>query len=117
MERGSFEYLARFRVRKQGNEEYKSIDMTPDQASGRRAYVRQVLKDTFWRNVSNDAIDNMRLWAIEGGGFYIEDSKLCEFYIPGKGISTQTAQFRRVRSMIPFDYMNLLLKDFDWKKV
>lgn len=109
-------HLAAFRVRKPGNENYKSLPMTGEQESCRRTYMRQMLQKTRWANVPDDTIDNMRAWDENSNGFYVEDSSLYQFYVPKRRVDAQMAQFRRNRSMIPFEYMNLLLPSFDWRK-
>ena len=58
----------------------------------------------------------MRAWDENSNGFYVEDSSLYQFYVPKRRVDAQMAQFRRNRSMIPFEYMNLLLPSFDWRK-
>ena len=67
-------HLAAFRVRKPGNENYKSLPMTGEQESCRRTYMRQMLQKTQWANVQDDTIDNMRAWDENSNGFYVEDS-------------------------------------------
>ena len=109
-------HLAAFRVRKPGNEDYKSLPMTGEQESCRRTYMRQMLQKTQWADAQDDIVDNMRVWGEDANGFFVEDSSMCEFYIPEKRVDAQMAQFRRSRSMIPFEYMNLLLPSFDWRK-
>ena len=109
-------HLADFRVRKPGNEDYKSLPLTGEQESCRRTYMRQMLQKTQWADAQDDIVDNMRVWGEDANGFFVEDSSMCEFYIPEKRVDAQMAQFRRSRSMIPFEYMNLLLPSFDWRK-
>lgn len=94
-----------------------SIDMDDEEKRQRRNWIRSVLKGTSLANVSNNQMDGMRLWKVEKqGGYMIEDERGCEFYLPDLKVSKENADFRRIRSMMPFEYINLTAKDFDWTK-
>lgn len=111
------EKLAYFRVTGSGYISYMSIDMDDEEKRQRRNWIRSVLKGTSLANVSNSQMDGMRLWKVEKqGGYMIEDERGCEFYLPDLKVSKENADFRRMRSMMPFEYINLTAKDFDWTK-
>lgn len=114
MQQDEITNIMAYRVKKLGNEHYKAMDMTPDQAAERRANMRRNLRNTQWANVSNEVIDNMRLWTQGNGGIYVEDAGLYQYYIPDRAVSFQQASFRRERSMIPFEYLNMMSGDFKW---
>lgn len=105
--------LAEFRVNTTGVKEPHTRTMTDEQILDRRAYIRQMLKDTPWRNLNNDVLDNMRLLP-EENNYILEDADGGLFFIPGKVMATRAIEFRKVRAMMPFEFMNLTGKDFDW---
>lgn len=105
--------LAEFRVNTTGVKEPHTRTMTDEQILDRRAYIRQMLKDTPWRNLNNDVLDNMRLLP-EENNYILEDADGGLFFIPGKVMAARAIEFRKVRAMMPFEFMNLTGKDFDW---
>lgn len=107
-------YLASFRVRKEGNLPYMDREMLPEEITSRRAYIRQILRDTPRNNLSNDSLDNIRLTGLDGKGFLFEDEQGHEIYIRAAGLINEEAAFRKRRSMIPFEFMGLKARDFSW---
>lgn len=105
--------LAEFRVNTTGIKEAHTRTMTDEQIIDRRAYLRQVLKDTEWRFLTNNDLDNVRLLP-EENGYIFEDNEGGSFFIPGKVMTAKAVEFRKVRAMMPFEFMNLTGKDFDW---
>lgn len=105
--------LAEFRVNTTGVKEPHTRTMTDEQILDRRAYLRQVLKDTYWRFLTNNDLDNVRLLP-EENGYIFEDNEGCSSFIPGKVMAARAIEFRKVRAMMPFEFMNLTGKDFDW---
>ena len=110
-------YLAACRVKKPGCMEYKSMEMTPEQVSDRRAYMRKLLLKTIWGNSSNEVLDGIRVWKVPpGDSYFLEDENGYEFYLPNGNLDLSVANFRKVRSMVPFDYVDKKIKDFDWSE-
>lgn len=110
------EQLAFFRVYKESGIQYKALAMDADQKLERRSYMRQVLKKyQAWANRTNEILDDMRLYRVDTG-YIVEDEKGAEFYLPASGITQQESAFRRVRAMMPFEFMELTGKDFNWSK-
>ncbi len=110
------EQLAFFRVYKESGIQYKALAMDADQKIDRRSYMRQVLKKyQTWANRTNETLDDMRLYRVDTG-YIVEDEKGAEFYLPESGITQQESTFRRVRAMMPFEFMELTGKDFNWSK-
>lgn len=105
--------LAEFRVNTTGLKEPHTRTMTDEQIIDRRAYIRQVLRDTPWKNLPNDTLDNMRLLP-EENNYILEDVEGSSHFIPGKVMAAKAIEFRKVRAMMPFEFMNLTGKDFDW---
>lgn len=106
--------LARHRVRKPGNMHYWDMEMTPDEVITRRAYLRQILRNTSYCNQSNDILDNIRLTEIFNGSYLYEDEKGNEFLISGNAITKEEVEYRKCRSMIPFEFIGYKAKDFNW---
>lgn len=107
-------YLATFRVRKAGNLTYRDKEMTPDEIAERRSYIRRTLHGTPRANLSNDTLDNIRLVELENHRYLFEDEKGMEFYINSATITKEETEFRKCRSMIPYEFMGLRAKDFNW---
>ncbi len=106
--------LAFFRVRKEGGLSYRSMDMTADEVAERRAYIRQALRNTPRNNLPNDILDQIRLTELENKGYIFEDPEGREFYISSSTLTHAESEFRKARSMIPFNFIGLKGKDFDW---
>lgn len=109
--------MAKFRVRGCGNIDYACMTFEPGEILERRSYMRRVLKDTPFSNRSNDELDGMRIWPEpHRGGYFVEDVHGYEFLISNKGISKEESEFRKLRAMMPMEFMDLTGKDFKWDK-
>lgn len=110
-------YLAACRVKKPGCMEYKSMDMTSEQVSDRRAYMRKLLLKTIWGNSSNEVLDGIRVWKVPPGDeFFLEDENGYEFYLPTGKLDLNAGAFRKARSMVPFEFVDKTMKDFNWSE-
>lgn len=90
--------------------------MDEEQKRERRIYLRKILlKYPDWANLSNDELDAIRLYKIESG-FIVEDAAGYEFHLPYGGITKAVSDFRRVRAMMPFEFMDKAGKDFLWNR-
>lgn len=107
--------LIKHRVLKPENKDYRAIEMTEDEILGRRMDMRKILKDTSFNTCTNRELDNMTV-AIVQGGFLVEDVLGREFFYAKSGIAQGDADFRRTRSMMPFEFLNLTGSDFGWDK-
>lgn len=106
--------LAAFRVRKEGCLSYRSMCMSEDEIAERRLYLRQALRNTPRNNLPNDILDQIRLVELENKCYLFEDPQGCEFYIRSDMLTKEESEFRKVRSMIPFNFIGLKGKDFNW---
>lgn len=107
--------LIRNRVMKPGNKTFRAIEMSDDEILERRIDMRKILKNTEFRNCSNEELDNMTI-ICNSGNYIVEDTSGYEFYYPGSSIDEADTDFRRVRSMMPFEFINFTGKDFGWDK-
>lgn len=107
--------LIKHRVLKPEDKDYRAIEMTEDEILERRMDMRRILKDTSFNTCTNRELDNMTV-AIVQGGFLVEDVLGHEFFYAKSGITQGDADFRRVRSMMPFEFLNLTGSDFGWDK-
>lgn len=107
--------LIKHRVLKPENKDYRAIEMTEEEILERRIDMRRILKDTSFNTCTNRELDNMTV-AIVQGGFLVEDVLGREFFYAKSGIAQGDADFRRVRSMMPFEFLNLTGSDFGWDK-
>lgn len=115
MER-SEKWLAEHRVLEGSRLEYHAEEMTPDERLARRSYIRRILKDyPEWCNLANERIDQMLVCSIENG-FLIEDQNGYEYLVQSKGVSRAETEFRKVRAMMPFEFMDLTGTDFEWTR-
>lgn len=110
------EMLAMHRVLKEGGTTYRAVAMDAQEVAERRAYMRRMLR-TFpeWCNADNNTLDEMLIYPVDNG-MMVADACGNEYYIPDNRISLKEAEFRKERSMMPFDFMDLTGKDFDWTK-
>ncbi len=107
--------MAGYRVKGYGNIGYCCMEFSPDEILHRRSYMRRILKETPFANRSNNQINGMRLWPDPlHGGYFVEDEEGYEYLIPDKKVSKEDAEFRKVRAMMPAEFMNLTGKDFRW---
>lgn len=89
-------------------------EMTADEIAERRSHIRLALRDTPRNNLPNDILDQIRLVELEDKRYLFEDPDGREFFI-GAGILTQSeTDFRKARSMIPFQFIGVKGKDFNW---
>lgn len=106
--------LAKFRVYREGGIKYCAKVMTEEEKSIRRMYLRKILLDhPTWRNLSNNELDDIRLtgpWNAQ----ILEDGRGCEFLLKTSKVTQHVTEFRKVRAMMPFEFMNLTGKDFQW---
>lgn len=91
---------------------YKFMPMTKEQIMQRRAYMRQMLKNSRFAFEDNKSLDNMRLEYIRGYGHIVEDINNYDFML--FDASFNYGEFRKSLAMIPFEYMDKTAKDFDF---
>ena len=106
--------LASFRVRKEGSLSYRAMSMTADEVAERRSYIRQALRNTQRNNLTNDVLDQIRLTELDNKSYIFEDSEGREFYICSDMLTKEETEFRKARSMVPFNFIGLKGKDFNW---
>lgn len=108
--------LAELRVYREGRTEYFSTEMDAEQKSERRIYMRRILlRYPKWANLSNEELDGIRLRSVKGG-FLVEKENGYDYFLPEGGVTQEEGEFRKVRAMMPFEFINLTGKDFQWNK-
>lgn len=108
--------LAKLRVYREGGLNYYAAKMTEEQIRERRMYLRRTLAAySVWENLSNDALNDIRLYNI-GGSYIVEDSNGYEFFLRVNKTTPEETAFRKARAMIPFEFIDLKGKDFRWEK-
>lgn len=108
--------LATHRVLKEGGPTYRAVAMDAEEIAERRAYIRRTLRDfPEWCNLDNNTIDEMMIYPVDNG-MLVKGACGYEYYIPSNRISMKEAEFRKEHSMMPFEFMDLSGKDFDWSK-
>lgn len=90
---------------------YKVLKMTEDEIAERRSYIRRKLLGSSFENLSNNELDSSIYYEL-GEKKLFEDAKGYCYVLSGK--TKEEREFRKVRAMIPFEYMGLRTKDFRW---
>lgn len=109
------ETLISHRVKQEENLSYKALEMEQEEILERRSLMRKLLKGSQFESCSQEELDNMRITRLEKG-ILVESAQGVEFYLRSNEITKGEADFRRIRSMMPFEFLNLTGKDFDWSK-
>lgn len=92
---------------------YRGIEMTPEERTNRRLYIRRKLKGSSFGNLSNEELDNSIYYELEGKGIFEDPEGHC-YALAATMQSAKDMQFRKVRAMIPFEYKGLKASDFRW---
>lgn len=110
------ERLAMFRVWNPEGLDFFSAQMTPEQRSERRIYMRKALLPyPRYENLSNDELDSMRLQVLDNG-ILLEQADGRETFLKNPDVTERERQFRRMRAMMPFEFMGTTAADFRWDK-
>lgn len=110
------ETLAYYRLLKPGRTKYFAREMDSDQLSERRIFLRKALASfPNWANLSNEELEDIRLYRLNDV-YVAENKEGQQFFLKNQETTKSESKFRQVRAMMPFDFMELTGKDFDWKK-
>ena len=110
------EELAYYRLLKPSRTTFFAIRMNSEQLSERRIFLRKVLAPyPKWENLSNEELEDIRLYHVNAG-YIVEDEKGYQFLLPARGVSTGEREFRKIRAMIPFEFMDITGNDFQWDR-
>ena len=110
------EYLAKYRLLKPGGMLYFAKPMTADELSERRIFLRKALAPyPRWENLSNAQLEDIRFYRA-GNAATVEDAQGNEYLLPSARVTEQETEFRRIRAMMPFEFLNVTANDFKWSK-
>ena len=110
------EELARYRLRKPGGMEWNSRRMTPEELSERRIYMRKTLvRFPRWENMTNAQYEDIRVYR-QGNHLMLEDANGYEYLLPAAGVTAEESEFRKIRAMMPFEFLDVRAKDFQWSR-
>lgn len=110
------EELARYRLRKPGGMEWNSRSMTPEELSERRIYMRKTLvRFPRWENMTNAQYEDIRVYR-QGNHLMLEDANGYEYLLPAAGVTAEESEFRKIRAMMPFEFLDVMAKDFQWSR-
>lgn len=110
------EELARYRLRKPGGMEWNSRSMTPEELSERRIYMRKTLvRFPRWENMTNAQYEDIRIYR-QGKCLMLEDANGYEYLLPAAGVTAEESEFRKIRAMMPFEFLDVRAKDFQWSR-
>ena len=112
----SGEELAYYRLLKPNGKTFFAIPMDSDQLSERRIYLRKTLAPyPRWEKLTNEQLEDIRLYRVDNG-YIAEDEKGYQFFLSGQNVTTKDHEFRKVRAMMPFEFVNAVAQDFMWSK-
>lgn len=107
------EGLARYRV-KGGRTHWFEMSMDAEQIGERRMYMRSVLQNHGdMSSLPADVLDSSRLYRM-GNGYIYENADGYEFFLSDNKVTQAETEFRRIRSMMPFEFLDCTGKDFNW---
>lgn len=110
------EELARYRLRKPGGMEWNARSMTPEELSERRIYMRKALvRFPRWENMTNAQYEDIRVYR-QGNYLMLEDENGYEYLLPAAGVTAEESEFRKIRAMMPFEFLDVRAKDFQWSR-
>lgn len=110
------EELARYRLRKPGGMEWYARSMTPEELSERRIYMRKTLvRFPRWENMTNAQYEDIRVYR-QGKYLMLEDENGYEYLLPAAGVTAEESEFRKIRAMMPFEFLDVRAKDFQWSR-
>lgn len=104
------EFLAAF-MPDLGGKRYRRIPMIAEEVAERRSYIRHKLINSTFCNLTNDELDNSLYYEL-GDKRIFENPKGYSYVL--SGITKDDREFRKVRAMMPFEYIGLRTKDFQW---
>jgi len=110
------EELARYRLRKPGGMEWYARSMTPEELSERRIYMRKTLvRFPRWENMTNAQYEDIRVYR-QDNHLMLEDANGYEYLLPAAGVTAEESEFRKIRAMMPFEFLDVRAKDFQWSR-
>lgn len=113
---GEGKELARYRLRKPGGLDFFARKMNISELSERRIYLRKVLAQyPSVGELSDSDLEDVRLYCAVRG-YIFEDADGYQFFLAYRNVTEQETEFRRVRSMMPFEFLDALGSSFDWTK-
>lgn len=92
---------------------YRTIPMTPEQISERRRCMRRRLQGSSFQNKTNAQLDASTYYELDGRVFYEDEEGYC-FALNAGTIRTEDADFRKANAVIPFEYLDTRIQDFNW---
>ena len=96
--------------------EWNSRSMTPEELSERRIYMRKTLvRFPRWENMTNAQYEDIRVYR-QGNHLMLEDANGYEYLLPAAGVTAEESEFRKIRAMMPFEFLDVRAKDFQWSR-
>ena len=92
---------------------YRGKAMSPDEVLARRSYIRQQLRGSRFENLSNAVLDRC-MYEDAGGQPLFTDENGYTFALESKKLLKDLSEFRKLHAEIPFEYLDVKTKDFDW---
>ena len=109
--------LAYYRLLKSGRKNIFAIFMNENELSERRIFLRKIfVSSPEWNKLSNEELEDIRVYDCSSG-YIVEDVNGYQYVLPtAEKRVKEESEFRKVRAMIPFEFLDISAKDFDWSK-
>ena len=92
---------------------YHSIPMTVEQLKERRLYLTSKLAGSSFQDMEEADLDRSRYYEENGRRFFEDEEGRLHVLASGM-IEAGLSGFRKANAEIPFEYLNVKTKDFDW---
>lgn len=92
---------------------YHSIPMTVEQLKERRLYLTSKLAGSSFQDMEEANLDRSRYYEENGRRFFEDEEGRLHVLASGM-IEAGLSGFRKENAEIPFEYLNVKTKDFDW---
>lgn len=96
-----------------GCQMYHSIPMTVEQIKERRLYLKSKLAGSSFQDMEEADLDRSRYYEENGRRFFEDEEGRLHILASGM-IEAGLSGFRKANAEIPFEYLNVKTKDFDW---
>lgn len=96
-----------------GCQMYHSIPMTVEQIKERRLYLKSKLAWSSFQDMEEADLDCSRYYEENGRRFFEDEEGRLHILASGM-IEAGLSGFRKANAEIPFEYLNVKTKDFDW---
>lgn len=92
---------------------YRGKTMSLDEVKARRAYIRQQVQGSRFEQLPDSALDRCIYEESDGQPLFTDENG-CTVALTSKTALQRLSEFRKLNAEIPFEYLDVKTKDFDW---